>query len=230
MLAELRGVRLRKGNFELFIDRLSLPEGVSVIIGPNGSGKSTLLRILVGRMKPQEGIIKRNYSVPGYAPQRDYLKRNIPMRVIDVMRLLTDDEEKIRKALERVKLQHKAFDLVNGLSGGERQRLLIARTLALDPDAYFRDEPFAGCDFESKLTILEIIREESKRKPFVIVTHDPNALVDITDTLVVMNKGRVAFVGSPHKLSRDVLCNVYGPACKVLRTNGKIFLRLRDQH
>ena len=228
MLAELEGVRVARKDFVLSIDKLQIPRGITVIIGPNGSGKSTLLRLLVGRIKPDRGIVKRYFKLPGYSPQRDYLKRDIPMRAIDVLRLIIDDEEAIRKALERVKLTDKAYAYVQSLSGGERQRLLIARTLALKPDAYFRDEPFSGCDFESKLTILNIIKSE--KKPFVIVTHDPNALVDVTDTLIVMHNGRPAYVGDPYRLTRDTLCQVYGPACKVLRTDGKIFLRLRDQH
>ena len=98
----------------------------------------------------------------------------------------------------------------------------------MNPDAFFRDEPFAGCDFESKHIILEVIREE--KRPFVIVTHDPNALVNVTDLLIIMKSGRVEYAGDPYKLTWNTLCKVYGPSCRILKEDGKIFLRLRDQH
>ncbi len=229
MLAMLEDVEVNRGSFSLRIDSLKIPRGVTLVIGPNGSGKSTLVRLLVGRIKPNRGKIKRFFKNPGYAPQRDYIKRGIPMRVIDAMRLVAT-EEKAREALEAVKLEHKAFDIVTSLSGGERQRLLIARSIAIDSDAFFWDEPFAGCDFESKLMILEVIKKLYREKPFFIVTHDPNPLIDLSNAMIVMHRGNIAYIGPPREITRETLCEVYGPSCKILRRDDKIFLRLWDQH
>lgn len=166
------------------------------LIGANGAGKSTLLRILLGELVPQAGCVKilgedirhfRQWQKIGYVPQNSItLGGSFPATTAEVvMANLTgrmgwrrfprrEHYEKVTRALEMVRMQDQAKQMVGTLSGGQRQRVMLARVLVNEPEILLLDEPASGIDIRSThkfYQMLETLNMEKKITIFMI-THD----------------------------------------------------------
>ena len=144
-------------------------DGILLIQGKSGLGKTTLMRILAGLEKADKGEIIKNAEKVSFMFQEDRL---IPF--VTVLKNLTAvcDEEKALKYLSLMGLEHEKDNSPLSLSGGMRRRVALARALCFDSELVILDEPFKGLDEKLKKEICEIIKEESKKRAFIIVSHD----------------------------------------------------------
>lgn len=198
---------------------LSIEGGKFVtLLGPSGCGKSTSLRMLGGFETPTSGRIllsgkdvtkvppnKRNVNIvfQDYAlfPHMSVAKNiafGLELKGLDNQSI----HRRVSELLELVQLQDYASRLPAELSGGQRQRVALMRALAPDPDVLLLDEPLSALDAKLRQQMqieLKAIQEKTG-KTFMFVTHDQEEALTMSDTIVVMNKGRIEQMGDPHTL------------------------------
>lgn len=144
-------------------------DGILLIQGKSGLGKTTLMRIIAGLEKADKGGIVKSAEKISFMFQEDRL---IPF--VTVLKNLTTvcSEEKALKYLRLMGLENEKDNSPLSLSGGMRRRVALARALCFDSELVILDEPFKGLDEALKTEICEIIKEESKNRAFIIVSHD----------------------------------------------------------
>lgn len=143
--------------------------GILLIKGASGLGKTTLMRMIAGLEKADKGEIIKDTQTVSFMFQEDRL---IPF--VSVLKNLTAvcSEEKALKYLKLMGLDGEKDNFPLSLSGGMRRRVSLARALCFDSDLVILDEPFKGLDENLKASICEIIKEESKKRDFIIISHD----------------------------------------------------------
>ena len=143
--------------------------GILLLKGVSGLGKTTLMRIIASLEKANKGEIKADAKSISFMFQEDRL---IPF--VSVLKNLTAvcNEEKALNYLKLMGLESEKDNSPLSLSGGMRRRVALARALCFDSDLVILDEPFKGLDEELKSNICEIIKEESKNRDFIIISHD----------------------------------------------------------
>ena len=173
------------------------------ILGPSGCGKSTLLNIISGLLEPSEGKIlygsediKNNLDKIGYMFQKDHLFEwnTVWENVIiglKIKKILNDESKKrVEDLLESYGLEKFKNHYPRELSGGMRQRVALIRTLALNPEILFLDEPFSALDYQSRLIVCDdvykIIKKE--KKTAIMVTHDISEAISISQKVIVLSK------------------------------------------
>ena len=144
-------------------------DGILLIKGASGLGKTTLMRIIAGLEKADKGEIIKDANKISFMFQEDRL---IPF--VSVLKNLTAvcSEEKALYYLKLMELENEKDNSPLSLSGGMRRRVSLARALCFQSDLVILDEPFKGLDGELKSKICEIIKEESKKREFIIISHD----------------------------------------------------------
>lgn len=217
---EFRGVVKRYGTAIAVagID-LSIAKGELVtFLGPSGCGKTTSLRLIAGLELPTEGQV----FIAGRDVSRDPASaRNVGMvfqsyalfphmSVLDNVaygpvirgqkRALAQD--KAREILELVGLGGLHNRLPSELSGGQQQRVAVARAIVQQPDVILFDEPLSNVDAKLRRKVREEIRALQRRFGLtaVYVTHDQEEALAVSDRIVVMDKGRIAQIGTPADL------------------------------
>lgn len=178
------------------------------LVGMNGSGKSTLFKTIMGLVRPDSGQVSvmgetparaRKAGVVGYMPQSEDVDWTFPLSVRDVVlagryaqmgparRARAADHAAVDEALERVQLDSLQHRQIGQLSGGQRKRAFLARCLAQGATVLLLDEPFAGVDKTSELTISRLLRGLAESGGTVVVsTHDLHALPDLADEAVLL--------------------------------------------
>ncbi len=175
------------------------------IIGPSGSGKSTLLRCAAGLEAIDSGSIDFNNSSFGMVfqhfnlfPHWNVLK-NITDAPIHVQK--RDKAEVLaegRELLSRIGLSDKESAYPFQLSGGQQQRVAIARALAMKPDILFFDEPTSSLDPELTKEVLKVIKSLKELNiAMVIVTHEIEFAMEISDRIIFMENGCIQVEGEP---------------------------------
>ena len=184
------------------------------IIGQSGSGKTTLVDLLLGLIKPTEGIISVDnvdinkslvgwQSNIGYVPQNifltdDTLKNNIAFGVEEQ----AIDLSRLAEVIKLAQLSRYVDELPNGintimgergskLSGGQRQRIGIARALYNDPDILVFDEATSALDSKTESEFLRVIKEFSDKKTILFITHKESSLKSLTDRIFKMENGKI---------------------------------------
>jgi zinc transport system ATP-binding protein len=192
---------------------------VVALLGPNGSGKSTLVKAMVGLHPLSAGLISlfdepvdsfRQWHRLGYVPQRSTIAEGVPSTVTEVVaagRLSRrrpfgpsrrSDRAAIERALEAVDLTDHARSPVSTLSSGQQQRVLIARTLAGEPELMVLDEPNAGVDLVSQQAISGTLASMAELgATIVVVLHELGHLADVIQRSVVLREGRIVYDGPP---------------------------------
>ena len=194
------------------------------IIGPNGGGKTTLVKVILGLLRPWSGSVKSNLSgrrgAIGYVPQFTDFDDSFPLKVFDVVRMgrlgargprrfySRDDHEQVERALERLGLGAVASAYIGDLSGGQLQRTLIARALVGQPEILFLDEPLGSIDPESRIAVIEALRELHGRIPVVVITHDITPYAGMVEQIACVNRELFYHPGS--ELTEEMLEQVYG--------------------
>ncbi len=166
------------------------------IIGPNGSGKTVFFKSLLGLI-PYEGEIVWAKDVKiGYVPQKLSVEKDLPITVMEFLKLKEVSGEKIGKILSvvgfRKKAKHIHHDIrvlntrLGSLSGGELQRVLMAYALLGDPNVLLLDEPTAGVDIEGEETFYELFARLKKDADLTIlfISHDIEVVKAYADNIL----------------------------------------------
>jgi len=216
------------GSYAVNNLNLEIPNGMFGLLGPNGAGKSTLMRILVTLMKPSSGKVYFNdlelsknrrqiRSMLGYLPQDfsffsklktyeflDYTARLAGMKNGPQRRTAVD------QMLEEVGLFEARDRNANKLSGGMKRRLGIAQALINDPKIIIVDEPTTGLDPEERIRFRNLLSTISTRDVIIILsTHIVGDISSTCDNMALLNKGRLAFAGSPEQLVKEAEGHVW---------------------
>ena len=196
---------------------LAIDGGVTGVLGPNGAGKSTLFKLLMGRLKPNQGSV-RLFGVDPWtstAPYRrvGYVSESERMYdwmtgldfVATLARLhgMTREEATARAehVLDFVGLSDVRNKEVGKYSKGMRQRGKIAHALVHDPDLIILDEPLHGCDPIARTSIMSVIRElGSQGKTVIISSHILEEIERITEQIVILHNGRLLALGNLHAI------------------------------
>ncbi|MBK1700846.1 molybdenum ABC transporter ATP-binding protein [Thiococcus pfennigii] len=202
-------------EFSLDVD-LQLPgRGVTALFGHSGSGKTTLLRLIAGLIQVRDGHLKVNGDVwqdgrtfrpthqrpLGYVFQEASLFPHLSARgnLAYGMRRVGNamDRQALTQAVELLGIAHLLERRPHQLSGGERQRVAIARALAVQPRLLLMDEPLAALDLKRKLEILPYLERlhDQLEIPVLYVSHAPDEVARLADTVVLMEEGRVRALG-----------------------------------
>ncbi len=198
----LRGVDLqfRKSEF-------------AAILGPSGCGKTTLLNIIGGldqyttgdliingrttrQFRDADWDTYRNHSIGFVFQNYNLIPHQTVLSNVELALTLsgTSREERRRRAvgaLEKVGLGDQMRKKPNQLSGGQMQRVAIARALVNDPDILLADEPTGALDSENSLQVMEILREISRDKLVIMVTHNPDLADQYASRIIRLLDGRV---------------------------------------
>jgi len=217
---DIRDVSKAYGAFRA-LDGISLhvePGEFMTLLGPSGSGKTTTLNVVAGFTDVTTGMLhvggrdvvgvpadKRNIGVvfQHYAlfPHMT-VGRNVvyPLTLRGIGR--AEREEKVRKALDMVKMTDFAHRYPSELSGGQQQRVALARAIVFDPPLLLMDEPLGALDKKLRewlqLEIKRIHRELGTT--FIYVTHDQEEALVLSDRIAVFNRGRIEQVGTGRQL------------------------------
>ncbi len=214
------------------------------LLGPSGSGKSTLLRLIAGLETPDTGKIiltgkdatyqsvqERNigfvfqhYALFKHLTVRKNIAFGLEIRKAPKKKI----EGRVEQLLELVQLSGLGDRYPSQLSGGQRQRVALARALAVEPNVLLLDEPFGALDAKVRKDLRAWLRRlhDEVHVTTVFVTHDQEEAMEVSDEIVVMNKGKVEQVGTPaaiydHPASAFVMSFI-GPV-NVLSSSAKIF-------
>ena len=205
---------------------LNVPTGKLVsLLGPSGCGKTTLLRIIAGLENADGGQILfdgqdvtakhvRERKV-GFVFQHYALFRhmNVFDNVAFGLTVLPKSERpskeqiraKVEELLKLVQLSHLAKSYPHQLSGGQRQRIALARALAVEPKLLLLDEPFGALDAKVRKELRTWLRDIHHELGItsILVTHDQEEALEVSDQIVVMNHGRIEQVGNAASLYRQ---------------------------
>ncbi len=182
---QLRGV-VKRFDDRLVLDHFSceIPYGLSTcLMGPSGSGKTTLLNLILGLIQPDEGIITGVPAKVGVVFQEDRLCESFSC-LSNVRMVTSGKSEEAKRILSRLQLEEDIYKPVSQLSGGMRRRVAIARALAFNADFYVFDEAFKGLDTVTRQIVFEVVKEHTKGKTAVFVTHDVNEAAFFGDRLI----------------------------------------------
>lgn len=217
-------------NGKRIIDHLSLEVRrgeIMGIVGPSGEGKTTLLHLILRLKEPTSGKIfingqdillmkeeelnevrKKIGMVFQYSALFDSMKvwENVAFPLLRHLSLSEKEaRERVREKLKAVGLEGVEELYPHQLSGGMRKRVALARALALDPEIVLYDEPTSGLDPPTAFAIEGLI--QSTRERFgvtsVVVSHDIESLMSISDRIGVLRKGKIIKVAPPEELKRS---------------------------
>jgi ABC-2 type transport system ATP-binding protein len=216
------------GNHALKDITMTIENGMFGLLGPNGAGKSSLMRILVTLAKPSSGQVlvngldlqknrKEIRTMLGYLPQDfrffaklrtyeflDYIAR------LAGMNQASKRDDAVEKMLEEVGLYEARNRFANNLSGGMKRRLGIAQALIGDPQIIIVDEPTTGLDPEERIRFRNLLTRISERDVVIILsTHIVGDISSTCTDMALLNKGTLAFKGSPEQLINQARNNVW---------------------
>ncbi len=222
-----------------------------VVTGESGSGKTTLLNVISGIDTYEEGELYLNgEETSGFSSKQweNYRNKNVAfifqkynlidsytvLQNVEIALILSnyDKENRRKRALELIErvglLSHKN-QKASKLSGGQKQRVVIARALAKDTPIIVADEPTGNLDSKSSETVIKLLREISKDKLVLIVTHNPDEVLDYASRMIRIFDGKVVndkYLNSPvkttnYELDLDLKQNKFsfGSILKIARQN-----------
>ena len=200
----IEGLNLEIKNGELF-----------TLLGPSGCGKTTLLRMIAGfnsieggdfyfneeRINDKDpakrniGMVFQNYAVFPHLTVRKNVAFGLNNRKLDKKTVAEETD----KFLAMMKIDEYADRLPQNLSGGQQQRVALARALAVKPDVLLMDEPLSNLDAKLRVEMRQTIRNIQRELGIttVYVTHDQEEAMSISDTIAVMDHGKIQHLGSP---------------------------------
>ncbi|MPV50617.1 ATP-binding cassette domain-containing protein [Pseudactinotalea sp. HY160] len=215
--AEFQNLTKSFGDFTAVDDMsLTIPQGrLTTLLGPSGCGKTTSLRMLAGYLSPDSGRILIHGTDATTTPPE---KRNLGMVFqsyalfphmtvaenvafgLKVRRVPAEARRrKALESLELVGLAHQAGKKPKQLSGGQQQRVALARAIAIEPELLLLDEPLSNLDARLRIQMrAELRRIQSETGlSVVLVTHDQDEALEMSDEMVLMKDGRIQQQGAP---------------------------------
>ena len=192
------------------------------LLGPSGCGKTTLLRIIAGLEIAEKGHIlfngeditdlKVSERKVGFVFQHYTLFKHMSvfeniafgLRVKDKIERKSEEQikKKVHELLDLVQLRETVDRYPNQLSGGQRQRVALARTLAVEPKILLLDEPFGALDAKVRKELRKWLRNlhKSLNVTSIFVTHDQEEAFEVSDRIVIMNKGNIEQIGTAQEV------------------------------
>lgn len=188
------------------------------LLGPSGSGKTTILKIISGlensdsgeiyidgkqvnNVKPKDrgiGMVFQNYALFRYKTVYDNIAFGLKIQKKDKAFI----NDKVNKLIELVGLKGMEKRYPTQLSGGQRQRVAFARAIATQPQLLLLDEPFAAIDAKVRKELRNWLREliDEVGITSIFVTHDQEEAIELADTIILTNNGKIEQIGTPREL------------------------------
>lgn len=222
-IIEIQGVSKVYGD-NAVLDNLSLnirKNEFLTLLGPSGCGKTTTLKIIAGFETADSGKIvfagNDISNVPPYKRQLNtvfqkyalFPHMNIYENIafgLKIKKLSKNEiDKKVHEMLKMVSLEGFEKRSVDSLSGGQQQRVAIARALVNEPQVLLLDEPLGALDLKLRKEMQLELKKIQKRLgiTFIFVTHDQEEALTMSDTIVVMNKGKIQQMGSPEDIYNE---------------------------
>jgi ABC-2 type transport system ATP-binding protein len=195
--------------------------GVTGLLGPNGAGKTTLLRMLATVLAPDGGRIRLLGRNPqdatdrleirrrlGYLPQEPGFHRGFTVfefvDYVAILKELTDRRarhDEVRRVIDAVGLREVADRKIRALSGGMRRRVGVAQAILGEPELVVLDEPTAGLDPEQRLRFRDLVSRIGEGRTVLLSTHQTEDVSALCPHVVVVDRGRTVFDGTPSALT-----------------------------
>jgi spermidine/putrescine transport system ATP-binding protein len=198
---------------------LTLPRGIfATLLGPSGCGKTTLLRIIAGLEIADSGTIQVSgqdvTTVPAHRrPVNTVFQQyalfphlsvweNVAFGLRSRRMPEADIKTRCHRVMEMLHIGGLAERRPDQLSGGQRQRVAVARALVNEPEVLLLDEPLSALDAKLRYDVQVELRRLQRQlgTTFLLVTHDQDEALSVSDTVMVMNHGRIVQQGSPREI------------------------------
>ncbi len=197
------------------------PGEVVGLLGPNGAGKTTIFYMIVGLVRPDDGMVLLNGQditrLPmhrrariglGYLPQEPSVFRKLTVRE-NILAFLEETpltrgerEKRLSDLLEEMRISHVRDAMGYSLSGGERRRVEIARSLVISPVFLLLDEPFAGIDPISVADLQQVILGLKEKGIGVIITdHNVRDTLTVCERAYIISEGEILLEGNPGEIA-----------------------------
>ncbi len=220
----------------------------AALVGPSGAGKTSLLKLILGTLRPNQGVVSVNgRSLDGrpagqvaYVPQIETVDWNFPVTVEQVVLMgrirksglwpwpSAADRRLMREVLERLEIAHLTTRHIRALSGGQQQRVFLARALIAQPDLLVLDEPTSGVDMRTAENVLHLLAELNRQGITILMTtHDLNAAAAHLPWVICLNRSVIA-QGPPEEVfTEDSLNRTYHGEMMVIHHDGMILVQQR---
>ena len=224
MSIEVKHITKTFGSFTALNDvSVQFPAGQLVaLLGPSGSGKTTLLRIIAGLEKADAGTVLfegedatrrsakdrrvgfvfQHYALFRHMTVFENIAFGLRVKPRAVRPADSVIDKRVNDLLRLVQLDPLGNRYPSQLSGGQRQRVALARALAVEPKVLLLDEPFGALDAKVRKELRQWLRRlhDEIHVTSIFVTHDVEEALEVSDRIVVMNKGRVEQTGTPDEV------------------------------
>lgn len=222
-IIDIKDITVKYGA-NVVLDKLNLyinEKEFITLLGPSGCGKTTTLRCIAGFIDPDEGDIifegKKINDVPPHKRKVNTIFQryalfshlNVYENIAFGPQLQKKSKDEIRQIvaqmLELVNLKGFEKRSIDSLSGGQQQRVAIARALANNPHVLLLDEPLGALDLKLRKDMQTELKAIQKRLgiTFIYVTHDQEEALSMSDTVVVMDKGKIQQIGTPEDIYNE---------------------------
>ncbi len=189
------------------------------ILGPSGCGKTTLLNLILGITEADDGVIRYNGEDLTHTAMekrgfnivfQDYalfpnlnVEENITYGLKNKPGISTKEE--VEELIGLLGLQEHLKKRIDQLSGGQKQRVALARTMVMKPRILLLDEPLSALDGVIKESIKDRIKTIAREYHLttIIVTHDPEEALTLSDRVLIINQGRIAQYGQPSEIIEE---------------------------
>ncbi|MBP3710162.1 MAG: ABC transporter ATP-binding protein [Treponema sp.] len=203
------------------VDDVSLdiaPGSFVTLLGPSGCGKTTTLRMVAGFESPDKGeiyigdqaineltpnkrdtaMVFQSYALLPHYNVFDNVAYGLKIRKLPKSEI----RARVMEMLELVELSGLEGRMTNQLSGGQQQRVALARALVVEPSVLLFDEPLSNLDAKLRVAMRTEIRRIQQKVGItaIYVTHDQSEAMSISDKIIIMNKGKIAQVGTPREI------------------------------
>lgn len=195
--------------------------GVTGLLGPNGAGKTTLLRLLATVLAPDGGRLQLLGRDPqdaserleirrrlGYLPQEPGFHRGFTVfefvDYVAILKEITDRRarhDEVHRVIDLVGLSDVSGRRIRALSGGMKRRVGVAQAVLGDPELVVLDEPTAGLDPEQRLRFRDLVSRIAEDRTVVLSTHQTEDVAALCSHVVVVDRGRSVFDGTPSALT-----------------------------
>ncbi len=220
MFIETRKLNKKFDDFEAAKDiSFGVDKGkMAALLGPSGSGKTTILRMIAGLEQQDSGdvlidgevvndvpagkrgigFVFQNYALFRYMTVYENIAFGLRVKKIDKKKI----DERVRELISLIGLEGMEKRYPNQLSGGQCQRVAFARAIAPNPRLLLLDEPFAAIDAKVRKELRSWLREMIGRVGItsIFVTHDQEEALEVSDSIVIINEGKLEQIGSPAEI------------------------------
>lgn len=213
----LKNINKNYGDYHASVDiNFNIKKGRLVaLLGPSGSGKTTILRMIAGLEHPDSGeilidgkvvndlpgskrgigFVFQNYALFRYMTVYDNIASGLKVMKMPKAQI----KERVSELMKLVNLEGLEKRYPSELSGGQRQRVAFARAIAPNPQLLLLDEPFAAIDAKVRQELRSWLREMITTLGItsIFVTHDQDEAIEVSDEIILTNKGRIEQIGTP---------------------------------